>query len=139
MAQTHRMRHLPYEQLGGVAEPPVAVRGPHSVRQGHEPSKQAKQAVQLTTAAASGKLTSSEVSERTRAGPPARVDSAVVAEWLKRQCEPYGRGPTITNPQALRRTRDARAYRAGRGSYFPPLRLHLDGVRVELAPTLRVS
>ena len=99
MAQTRRMRRLAYEQLGGVAEPSVAVRGSHSVRQSHEPSKQA---VQLTTAA-SGELTLGGVSERTRAGVPAKVDSAVVVEWLKRQCEPYGHGPTITNPQTLHR------------------------------------
>ena len=99
MAQTHRMRRPAYEQLGGVAEPPVAVRDPHAVRQGHEPSKQA---VQLTTAA-SGEFTSGGVSARTRAGVPARIDSAVVVEWLKRQCEPCGHGPTITNPKTLRR------------------------------------
>lgn len=100
MAQTHRMRRPAYEQMGGVAEPHVTVRDPHSVRLGHEPSKQA---VQLTTAATSGELISGGVPERARAGIPARVESAVVAEWLKRQCEPYGHGPTITNPQTLRR------------------------------------
>ena len=100
MAQTHRMRRPAYDRLDGVAEPPVAVRDPHSVRQGHEPSTQS---VPLTTAAANGEPISGGVSERTCAGVPTRVDSVVVTEWLKRQCEPYGHGPTITNPQTLRR------------------------------------
>jgi hypothetical protein len=31
------------------------------------------------------------------------IDDAVVADWLRRQCEPYGHGPMITNPHLLRR------------------------------------
>jgi hypothetical protein len=31
------------------------------------------------------------------------IDDAVVADWTRRQCEPYGHGPTITNPHLLRR------------------------------------
>jgi hypothetical protein len=99
-SQTRKMRRGARGQLGGVAEPAVAVRHPRPVRQSHEPSKQA---VPLTTAAASGEPISGGVSERIRAGVPARVDTAVVTEWLKRQCEAYGHGPTITDPQTLRR------------------------------------
>jgi hypothetical protein len=99
-SQTRRIRRGGCEQLGGVAEPAVAVRHPRSLRQSHEPSKQA---VQPTTAAASGEPISGGVSERTRAGVPASVDAAVVREWLKRQCEAYGHGPKVTNPQTLRR------------------------------------
>jgi hypothetical protein len=94
------MRRGAREQLGGGAEPAVAVCHPRPVQQSHEASKQA---VQLTTAAASGEPTSAGVPESTRAGVPARVDAALVTEWLKRQCEAYGHGPTITNPQTLRR------------------------------------
>jgi hypothetical protein len=99
-AQTRKMRRLAYKELGGVAEPAVTARHPRSARQSHEPSKQA---VQLTTATASWEPILGGISERKRAGVPARVDTAVVTEWLKRQCEPYGHGPTITNPQTLRR------------------------------------
>ena len=31
------------------------------------------------------------------------IGEAVVADWLRRQCEPYGYGPTITDPHLLRR------------------------------------
>jgi hypothetical protein len=31
------------------------------------------------------------------------IDDAVVADWTRRQGEPYGHGPTITNPHLLRR------------------------------------
>jgi len=31
------------------------------------------------------------------------IDAAAVADWLKRQCEPYGHGPTITNAHLLRK------------------------------------
>jgi hypothetical protein len=99
-SQTRKMRRGAREQLCGGAEPAIAVCHPRPVRQSHEPSKQA---VQLTTAATSGKPISGGGSERTRAGVPATVDAAVVTEWLKRQCEAYGHGPTITNPQTLRR------------------------------------
>jgi hypothetical protein len=31
------------------------------------------------------------------------IDAAVVEDWLRRQCEPYGHGPAITNLHLLRR------------------------------------
>jgi hypothetical protein len=98
--QTRKMRRLAHEQLGGVVESAVAARHPRSAHQSHEPSKQA---TQLTTATASGEPILGGISERERSGVSARIDTVVVTEWLKRQCAPYGHGPTITNPHTLRR------------------------------------
>jgi hypothetical protein len=99
-AQTRKVRRLAYEQLSGVAEPAVIAHHPRSARQSREPSARV---VQLTMATASGEPILDGHSERKHTGVPARVETAVVTEWLKRQYEPYGHGPTITNPQTLRR------------------------------------
>jgi hypothetical protein len=70
-------------------------------RQRHVSATQAAQRATARTEVAPRRGTSTSKPEDARVA--GSIDDAVVVDWLKRQCEPYGHGPTITNPLLLRR------------------------------------
>jgi hypothetical protein len=134
-AHTRKMRRLTSEQLGGVAELAGSARHPRSARQRHEPSKQA---VQLTTATASGEPILGVISDAHVPVYPPRLTVPLSQSGSSANASPMGtarRSPTRRPCAGSRRSR----LPVWTMKLRPPPRLHLDGVRVELAPALRVD